>query len=63
MQFKKGISKHSLDQPSIISDHIALAGHSKNNLEFNPLELINSHRDIIGKASREANYHFQRKDT
>ena len=42
-----------MDQPTAASDHFTLPGHSLNNLERIPLELINSNRDAIRKA-REA---------
>ena len=42
-----------IDQPTAVSDHFTLPGHSLNNLELIPLELINSNRDAIRKA-REA---------
>ncbi|KAL9986541.1 hypothetical protein ACROYT_G000708, partial [Oculina patagonica] len=48
---EKVIRKQSLDQPTAVSDHFALAGHSMDNLEFIPIELINSHRDSIRKAT------------
>lgn len=43
---------YAREQTTVVSDHFALAGHSMKKLEI-PLELINSHRDRIGKA-REA---------
>ena len=49
----KAIQKQPLDQPTAVSDHFAIAGHSLKNLEFILLELITSHRDSIRKA-REA---------
>ena len=36
---EKAIQKQPLDQPTAVSDHFAIAGHSLNNLEFIPLEL------------------------
>ena len=42
-----------IDQPTAVSDHFTLPGHSLNNLELIPLELINSNRDANRKA-REA---------
>ena len=42
-----------IDKPTAISDHFTLPGHSLNNLELIPLEVINSNRDAIRKA-REA---------
>ena len=50
---EKAITQRDIDQPTAVSDHFNLPGHSLNNLELIPLELINSNRDAIRKA-REA---------
>ena len=50
---EKAITQRDIDQPTAVSDHVTLPGHSLNNLELIPLELINSNRDAIPKA-REA---------
>ena len=50
---EKAITQSDIDQPTAVSDHFTLPGHSLNNLELIPLELINSNRDAIRKA-REA---------
>ena len=50
---EKAITQRDIDQPTAVSDHFTLPGHSLNNLELIPLELINSNRDAIRKA-REA---------
>ena len=50
---EKAITKCDIDQATAVSDHFILPGHSLNNLELIPLELINSNRDAIRKA-REA---------
>ena len=50
---EKAIPQRGIDQPTAVSDHFTLPGHSLNNLELIPLELINSNRDAIRKA-REA---------
>ena len=50
---EKAITHCDIDQPTTVSDHFTLPGHSLNNLEMIPLELINSNRDAIRKA-REA---------
>ena len=47
---EKATTQRDIDQPSAISDHLTLPGHSLNNLELIPLELINSNRDAIRKA-------------
>ena len=38
------------NQPTAVSDHFSLPGHSINNIELIPLELIKSNRDGIRKA-------------
>ena len=50
---EKAITQRDIDQPTAVSDHFTLPGHSLNNLELIPLKLINSNRDAICKA-REA---------
>ena len=50
---EKAITQRDIDQPTAVSDHFTLPGHSLNNLEVIPLELINSNGDAIRKA-REA---------
>ena len=50
---EKAITQRDIDQPTAVSDHFTLPGHSLNNWELIPLELINSNRDAIRKA-REA---------
>ena len=37
-------------QPTAVPEHFALTGHSINDLQITPLELINSNRDMIRKA-------------
>ena len=54
---EKAITQRDIDQPTAVSDHLTLPGHSLNNLELIPLELIKRRypkdRDAIWKA-REA---------
>ena len=50
---EKAITQRDIDQPTAVSDHFTLPGHSLNNWELIPLELINSNREAIRKA-REA---------
>ena len=50
---EKAIAKQQNDQPTAVADHFTLPGHSMNNIELIPLELITSDRDAIRKA-REA---------
>ena len=49
----KAIQRRHTNQPTAVSDHFSLPGHSINNIELIPLELIKSNRDGIRKA-REA---------
>ena len=49
---EKAITQRDIAQPTV-SDHFTLPGHSLNNLELIPLELINSNRDAIRKAREE----------
>ena len=44
---EKAITQRDIDKPTAVSDHFTLPGHSLNNLELIPLELINSNRDVI----------------
>jgi len=46
---KKAIKHHHIDQPTAVSDHLTLPGHSVNDI---PLELTNSIRDGIRKARK-----------
>ena len=50
---EKSIQRRHINQPTAVSDHFSLPGHSINNIELIPLELIKSNRDGIRKA-REA---------
>ena len=50
---EKPITQRDIDQPTAISNHFTLPGHSLNKLELIPLELINSNRDAI-RSAREA---------
>ena len=50
---EKALNQRHIDQPTAVSDHFTLPGHSINNIELIPLELINANRDGIRKA-REA---------
>ena len=50
---EKAITYRHIDQPTAVSDHFILPGHSINDIELIPLELIHSNRDSIRKA-REA---------
>ena len=50
---EKAFAQREIDQPAADSGHFTLPGHSLNNQELIPLELINSNRDAIHKA-REA---------
>ena len=50
---EKAIQRHHIYHPTAVSDHFSLPGHSINNIELIPLELIKSNRDGIRKA-REA---------
>jgi len=50
---EKPITQSHTDQPSTVSDHFTLPGHSINDIELIPLEIIHSNRDSIRKA-REA---------
>ena len=47
---EKAIQRHHINQPTAVSDHFSLPGHSINNIELIPLELIKSNRDGIRKA-------------
>ena len=38
----KAITKQQLDQPTAVADHFTLPGHSMDNIELIPLELITS---------------------
>ena len=55
---EKAINHRHIDQPTAVSDDFTLPGHSINNIELTPLELINSRRDAIRKA-REAFLNYQ----
>ena len=44
---EKAITQHEIDQPIAISDLFTLPGHSLNDLELIPLELIKTNRDAI----------------
>ena len=50
---EKAFTQPDIDQPTAVSDHFTLPGHSLNDLELIPVEFINSNRDAIQKA-REA---------
>ena len=50
---EKAIQRLHINQPTAVSDHFSLIGHSINNIELIPQELIKSNRDGIRKA-REA---------
>ena len=50
---EKAITHRHIDQPTAVSDHFTLPGHSINDIELIPLELIHSNRESIRKA-REA---------
>ena len=50
---EKAITQRDIDEPTTVSDHFTLPGHSLNNLELILLEVIDSNRDAIRKA-REA---------
>ena len=52
-QSKKPSPDRHIDQPTAVSDHFTLPGHSINDIDLIPLELIHSNRDSIRKA-REA---------
>ena len=47
---EKAIQRHHINQPTAVPDHFSLPGHSINNIELIPLELIKSNRDGIRKA-------------
>ena len=47
---EKAIQRRHINQPTALSDHFSLPGHSINNIEHTPLELIKSNRDGIRKA-------------
>ena len=47
------ITQRHIDQPTVVSDHLTLAGHFMKNIELFSLELITSNRDVIRKE-REA---------
>ena len=47
---KKALNQHHIDQPIAVSDHFTFPGHSINNIELIPLELINSNRDVACAA-------------
>ena len=49
---EKALKQRHIDQPTAVSDHFSLPGHSINNIELIPLELINSNRDGIHKARK-----------
>ena len=50
---EKSIKQRLIDQPTAVSDHFTLPGHSITNIELIPIELIKWNRDGIRKA-REA---------
>ena len=47
---EKAITHRHIDQPTAVSDHFTLPGHSINDIQLIPLELIHSNRDSIRKA-------------
>ena len=47
---EKAIQQRHINQPTAASDRFSLPGHSINNIELTPLELIKSNRDGIRKA-------------
>ena len=47
---EKAITRRHIDQPTAVSDHFTLPGHSINDRDLTPLELIHSNRDSIRKA-------------
>ena len=47
---EKAITHRHIDQPTAVSDHFTLPGHSINDIELIPLELIHSNRGSIRKA-------------
>ena len=47
---EKAIQRRHINQPTALSDHFSLPGHSINIIEHTPLELIKSNRDGIRKA-------------
>ena len=49
-EIEKALQQRHIDQPTAVSDHFTLPGHSIKNIELIPLELINSNRDGIRKA-------------
>ena len=50
VQLQKALKKEHHDQPTAVPENFALTGHSINDLQIIPLELINSTRDMIRKA-------------
>ena len=49
---EKAIQRLHINQPIAVSDHFSLPGHSINNIELIPLELIKSNRDGIRESKR-----------
>ena len=51
---EKALRKEHQHQPTAMSEHFAVTGHghSVNDLQMIPLELINSNRDMICKAKK-----------
>ena len=47
---EKATQRRHINQPTAVSDHFSLTGHSINNIELTPLELIKSNKDGIRKA-------------
>ena len=58
---EKAITHRHIDQPTAVSDHFTLPGHSINDIELIPLELIHSNRDSIRKAGEAFFFGFQRE--
>ena len=58
---EKTITHRHIDQPTAVSDHFTLPGHSINDIELIPLELIHSNRDSIRKAGEAFFSGFQRE--
>ena len=59
---ENAITHRHIDEPTAVSDHFTLPGHSINDIELIPLELIHSNRDSICKAG-EVFFYFKGKDS
>ena len=56
---EKAITHRYIDQPTAVSNHFTLPGHSINDIELIPLELIHSNRDSIRKDGEAVDFKGQ----